>query len=768
MRWSRARPDRYTANPFKKTRDGKIFVDYLRNQRGGSAIVNYSTRAKKGAPVACPLRWDELKGLKAAAPYTVKTLPARLKALKRDPWEGFFSTRQSITAKARKALGLQLEFRHDQRREEDRTNDYALRRHRRQNSAWCLIADACDRVRLGGCGRRPGWSSRGGRGAAGGNADRAAKSRLGSDDKIHLAYEIVLMNMAPSAVSLEKIEALDAESGAVIGTLDGDGLAQDGAAEWRRQRNRACRRRLRLRVHGRDAGEGGRAAEGAAASLRDRRGEGPGREAQRRSRPGAGAAGADDVRHRSAAGRARRRRHRAAAQRFALGDRRRMLHALQLPSRRHAPDQRRGARRRALRHRFRAAERQEHADTRARWSSCRAMPISATRSMPSPTARWWKPRTACPSRFLASFPTDATIQMAAGNHVVVDIGEGRFAFYAHMQPGSVRVKVGDKVKTGQVLGLLGNSGNTDSPHLHFHVMDGPSPLVSNGLPFAFNSLHRAGAPHRRATSVHGRRGDDREGRSFGATRERTPSPGSGGEFPVSAERLAIDAAQGEDRSGRKEQRDDQMDARPDILSFAAARRQSAGRDARLCRGVRAEARCSRLASPWSMSIPPRRAIRRSSAASTCRMSATSCTITAGTRAAHVFARTRRIRTPSGAISWCRACARRASTSSTPSPIREAEHRAGDRAGGADRGHRLLAAAHRALRARRHLCLRARQREGRGAGWRFPDGPRDVRRARPLGGRARAAASRLRRLVASRLRHAGDERMGHARTRSRTG
>jgi bifunctional non-homologous end joining protein LigD len=101
-----ARPDRYTANPLKKTRQDKIFVDYLRNQRGGSAIVNYSTRAKAGAPVACPLRWDELKGLKAASPYSVKTLPARLKALKRDPWEGFFSTRQSITAKAKKALGL--------------------------------------------------------------------------------------------------------------------------------------------------------------------------------------------------------------------------------------------------------------------------------------------------------------------------------------------------------------------------------------------------------------------------------------------------------------------------------------------------------------------------------------------------------------------------------------------------------------------------------------------------------------------------------------
>ena len=101
-----ARHDRYTANMAKKVRTGRIFVDYLRNQRGGTAICNYSTRARKGATVAVPLRWDELKGLKSAAPYNVNTLPARLKAMKRDPWEGYFSTRQSITAKARKALGL--------------------------------------------------------------------------------------------------------------------------------------------------------------------------------------------------------------------------------------------------------------------------------------------------------------------------------------------------------------------------------------------------------------------------------------------------------------------------------------------------------------------------------------------------------------------------------------------------------------------------------------------------------------------------------------
>src|SRR5207302_6427870 len=90
-----------------------------------------------------------------------------------------------------------------------------------------------------------------------------------------------------------------------------------------------------------------------------------------------------------------------------------------------------------------------------------------------------------PEQVPGKLPEGLPLQMALGNYVVIDIGEGRFAFYAHMQPGSLRVKPGDKVTTGQVLGLLGNSGNTDAPHLHFHVMDGASPLLSNGLPYAF-------------------------------------------------------------------------------------------------------------------------------------------------------------------------------------------------------------------------------------------------------------------------------------------
>jgi peptidase M23-like protein len=93
-----------------------------------------------------------------------------------------------------------------------------------------------------------------------------------------------------------------------------------------------------------------------------------------------------------------------------------------------------------------------------------------------------------PTQLPGVLPPGQTVQTAGGNYVVVDIGKGRYAFYAHMQPGSLEVKLGDAVKTGQVLGLLGNTGNTDGAHLHFHIMDGPSPLLSNGLPFVFTQF----------------------------------------------------------------------------------------------------------------------------------------------------------------------------------------------------------------------------------------------------------------------------------------
>ncbi|UVK37704.1 M23 family metallopeptidase [Mesorhizobium sp. AR10] len=85
-----------------------------------------------------------------------------------------------------------------------------------------------------------------------------------------------------------------------------------------------------------------------------------------------------------------------------------------------------------------------------------------------------------------------TTENIGGNMMVVDIGDGAFAFYAHMQRGSLRFKLGDRVKAGDVVGLLGNTGNTTAPHLHFHLMDGPSPLDANGLPFEFTRFQSRG------------------------------------------------------------------------------------------------------------------------------------------------------------------------------------------------------------------------------------------------------------------------------------
>jgi murein DD-endopeptidase len=78
-----------------------------------------------------------------------------------------------------------------------------------------------------------------------------------------------------------------------------------------------------------------------------------------------------------------------------------------------------------------------------------------------------------------------TLDTVGGNYLILDLGAGRYALYAHLQPGSARVKVGDKVHRGQVLALLGNTGNSDAPHLHFHIADTNSPLGAEGLPYSF-------------------------------------------------------------------------------------------------------------------------------------------------------------------------------------------------------------------------------------------------------------------------------------------
>jgi hypothetical protein len=76
-----------------------------------------------------------------------------------------------------------------------------------------------------------------------------------------------------------------------------------------------------------------------------------------------------------------------------------------------------------------------------------------------------------------------TLETVGGNHVIIDIGGGNYAFYAHLTPGSIRVKKGQQVKRGDVVGLVGNTGNSTEPHLHFHISDGNSPLGSEGLPY---------------------------------------------------------------------------------------------------------------------------------------------------------------------------------------------------------------------------------------------------------------------------------------------
>lgn len=85
-----------------------------------------------------------------------------------------------------------------------------------------------------------------------------------------------------------------------------------------------------------------------------------------------------------------------------------------------------------------------------------------------------------------------TMETVGGNFVAIDIGHGRYALYAHVQPGSLRVKVGDHVKRGQVVALLGNSGNSTEPHVHFQVADGPTFLSSEGIPYAMDRFDVVG------------------------------------------------------------------------------------------------------------------------------------------------------------------------------------------------------------------------------------------------------------------------------------
>jgi hypothetical protein len=94
-----------------------------------------------------------------------------------------------------------------------------------------------------------------------------------------------------------------------------------------------------------------------------------------------------------------------------------------------------------------------------------------------------------------ALPVGITLPKADGNSIVARLDDGLYMLYAHMQSGSLKVKVGDKIKRGDVIGLVGNSGNTSAPHLHFHVMDGPSPLTSQGVPYVIDAFATRGRLH---------------------------------------------------------------------------------------------------------------------------------------------------------------------------------------------------------------------------------------------------------------------------------
>ena len=82
----------------------------------------------------------------------------------------------------------------------------------------------------------------------------------------------------------------------------------------------------------------------------------------------------------------------------------------------------------------------------------------------------------------------------AGNYLALDIGGGRFAFYEHLKPGSIKVRIGERVRTGQLLASVGASGSVFSgAHLHFHVADASSPLNAEGTPFVFKDFEELGS-----------------------------------------------------------------------------------------------------------------------------------------------------------------------------------------------------------------------------------------------------------------------------------
>ncbi|MGI5456485.1 M23 family metallopeptidase [Streptomyces sp. CA-249302] len=117
-------------------------------------------------------------------------------------------------------------------------------------------------------------------------------------------------------------------------------------------------------------------------------------------------------------------------------------------------------------------------------------------------------------------PPIPPIENTVGNHVTVEVAPGRYLLYAHMKPGSLRVREGDHVESGQVLGLIGNSGNSTTPHLHFQVMTTAEFFPTDSPPFTFRQFRVLG-------QVEPRLWDDNMGVQPTGVLPITPSPYEG-------------------------------------------------------------------------------------------------------------------------------------------------------------------------------------------------------------------------------------------------
>src|SRR4029079_9997158 len=103
-RFEQAQPELYTTAFAKDGRSEKILIDYLRNNRTNTSIAAYSTRAREGAPVSLPLTWEELRTSLNPRSFTAVTVPRRMAKSKTDPWAGYWTCRQKLTAQLLRAV----------------------------------------------------------------------------------------------------------------------------------------------------------------------------------------------------------------------------------------------------------------------------------------------------------------------------------------------------------------------------------------------------------------------------------------------------------------------------------------------------------------------------------------------------------------------------------------------------------------------------------------------------------------------------------------